>query len=319
MTYHVFLLAAGFGTRLRPLTLCRPKPLLPLMGRPMIDYALHHIIDAGFSNILVNAHHLHEHVQKWVQETSDNTDLDIKIDIQIELPDILGTGGGLRAAVDNLEEKVLVWNGDIIADIDVRQLFENCPLHGAAMAIRFERELGTTTQIMIDDGLVSRIGNLTSLSNATPLRTDGSGYHFTGIHCISKRAIQNVPQDGLQCIVRTSYSDLVPNEHVIAMPHNGFWRDTGTPSEYFAANMDALEGKLSLPIQPKGNFKASSFICDGAHVEGSIDASIIGEHAFVPANTNLHRCIVWDNVQVPEQGTYSNCIFYDEGILEIST
>ena len=317
MTYHVFLLAAGFGTRLRPLTLCRPKPLLPLMGRPMIDYALHQIIDAGFSKILVNAHHLHEHVQKWVEEKSN--EFDINIDIQVEIPDILGTGGGLRAAVDHVEEKVLVWNGDIIADIDIRQLFDNCSLHGAAMAIRFEQELGSTTQIMVDDDLVSRIGNLTSMSNATHLRTDGSGYHFTGIHCISKQAIQMVPPNGLQCIVRTSYCDLVPKGNVIAIPHNGSWRDTGTPSEYFAANMDALEGKISLPIQPKGHFRSSSFICEGAQIKGSITSSIIGEHAFVPANTTLHRCIVWDNVQVPEKGTYSNCIFYDDGILEIAT
>ena len=65
MTYHVFLLATGFGTRLRPLTLCRPKPLLPIMGRPMIEYALYHLQQAGFSKYIVNAHHLYEHVQQW--------------------------------------------------------------------------------------------------------------------------------------------------------------------------------------------------------------------------------------------------------------
>ena len=166
MTYHVFLLAAGFGTRLRPLTLCRPKPLLPLMGRPMIDYALHQLVEAGFSNILVNAHHLYEHVQNWVNETSNNSN--VNIDIQVELPDILGTGGGLRAAIENLGEKVLVWNGDIISDIDVRKLFEDCLLDGASMAVRFDQELGKTTQLMIDDGLVSRIGNLTSFTQCYP-------------------------------------------------------------------------------------------------------------------------------------------------------
>ena len=159
MTYHVFLLAAGFGTRLRPLTLCRPKPLLPIMGRPMIDYALYHLQQSGFSKYIINAHHLYEHVQKWAHQTS--IDLNIQLDVQIETPDILGTGGGLRSAYEDLDEKVLVWNGDIIANIDVRQLFDSCPLDGAAMSIRYDDKLGKTTQLMVDNDLVSRIGNLT--------------------------------------------------------------------------------------------------------------------------------------------------------------
>jgi mannose-1-phosphate guanylyltransferase len=315
MTYHVFLLAAGFGTRLRPLTLCRPKPLLPLMGRPMIEYSLHHLQQAGFSKFIVNAHHLYEHVQQWAHEVSKKTE--IQVDVQIELPDILGTGGGLRAAYDDLDEKILVWNGDIIADIDVQNLFKNCPLDGAAMSIRYEEQLGRTTQLMEDRNLVSRIGNLTQIQEAAPLRTDGQGYHFTGIHTISKKAVQSVPTDGLQCIVRTSYCELVPQEKVVACTHNGFWRDTGTPIEYHAANMDALSGTFSLGLEPKGDFRGSSFVASGAKVQGSIDESIIGSEAFVPTSTRLHRCIVWDGVQVPENGDYRNCIFYDDGILDL--
>jgi mannose-1-phosphate guanylyltransferase len=315
MTYHVFLLAAGFGTRLRPLTLCRPKPLLPIMGRPMIEYALHHLQKAGFSKYIVNAHHLYEHVQQWAHRIS--IDFNIQVDVQIETPDILGTGGGLRAAYEDLDERVLVWNGDIIADIDVKQLFDNCPLDGAAMSLRYDGNLGKTTQLMIDNKLVSRIGNLTSQNNATPLHTDGTGYHFTGIHAISKRAIESVPTKGLQCIVRTSYCELVPQQKVVARVHEGFWRDTGTPIEYHAANMDALSGKFQLGLEPDGEFQGSAFLAKNSVVEGTVEESIIGANAFVPKSTSLYRCVVWDGVQVPENGTYRNCIFYDDGILDL--
>jgi mannose-1-phosphate guanylyltransferase len=311
MTYHVFLLAAGFGTRLRPLTLCRPKPLLPLMGRPMIDYAVTHLQQAGFSKFIVNAHHLHEHVYKWAKKN--------EIDIQVESPEILGTGGGLRIGYDNLEDKVLVWNGDIISDIDVQKLFADCPLDGAAMAVRHDDRLGKTTQLMIDNGLVSRIGNLTEKENATPLRKDGQGYHFTGIHAISKKSIQKVPKEGIQCIVRTSYCDLVPQGKVVANTHEGFWRDTGTPIEYHTANMDALEGKFPLSLQPEGKVQGTSFICPNADVRGNIEHSIIGKNAIVPSNTRVHRCVVWDGVKVPEGQSFQNCIFYDDGVLQIPT
>ena len=316
MTYHVFLLAAGFGTRLRPLTLCRPKPLLPIMGRPMIEYALHHLQKAGFSRYIVNAHHLYEHVQEWAHQAS--IDFNVQLDVQIELPNILGTGGGLRAAYEDLDKRVLVWNGDIIANIDVRQLFENCPLDGAAMSVRYDEKLGKTTQLMIDDGLVSRIGTLTYQDRATPLHTDGTGYHFTGIHTISKKAIESVPTEDLQCIVRTSYCDLVPQQKVVANVHRGFWRDTGTPIEYHAANMDALSGNFPLELEPNGTFRGSSFLAKDSSVEGTVEESIIGSNAFVPKSTSLYRCVVWDGVRIPENGNYQNCIFYDNGILDLN-
>ena len=315
MTYHVFLLAAGFGTRLRPLTLCRPKPLLPIMGRPMIEYALYHLQQAGLSKYIVNAHHLYEHVQQWAHKAS--IDFNVQLDVQIETPDILGTGGGLRAAFEDLDEKVLVWNGDIIANIDVRELFDGCPIDGASMSVRHDDNLGKTTQLMVDNEKVSRIGNLTYQNNATPLHTDGTGYHFTGIHTISKKSIESVPTEGLQCIVRTSYCELVPQGKVVAHIHRGFWRDTGTPVEYHAANMDALSGKFELGLEPDGEYQDSAFVGQNSVVEGRVEESVIGANAFVPKNTSLYRCVVWDGVQVPENGTYRNCIFYDDGILDL--
>ena len=97
MGYSVFLLAAGFGTRLRPLTLHRPKPLLPLLGFPMVQYAVTWLREHGHERIIVNAHHLWEHVAEWSEKEG--------LGLQVELPDILGTGGGLRAAREQLESR----------------------------------------------------------------------------------------------------------------------------------------------------------------------------------------------------------------------
>ena len=109
MKNTVFLLGAGFGTRLRPLTLHRPKPLLPLLGFPMLDYALSWLKQHGHTHIMVNAHHLWSHVAHWAHDNN--------VEIQVELPEILGTGGGLRAARERLAERFLIWNGDIISNV----------------------------------------------------------------------------------------------------------------------------------------------------------------------------------------------------------
>ena len=139
----LFLLAAGFGTRLRPLTLHRPKPLLPLLGFPMVQYAVTWLRQHGHDNIIVNAHHLWEHVAEWSEKEG--------LGLQVELPDILGTGGGLRAARDRLAEKFLVWNGDIVCDIDPNALLDECPVGGASMALRYSADLKKTTKLLTDE------------------------------------------------------------------------------------------------------------------------------------------------------------------------
>ena len=151
MEYTVFLLAAGFGTRLRPLTLHRPKPLLPLLGFPMVQYAITKLRQSGHERIIVNAHHLWEYVAEWSESEG--------LGLQVELPEILGTGGGLRAARKQLAEKFLVWNGDIVSDIDPNVLLQACPLDGAAMALRYSSDLGKTTKLLVDqEEIVQRIG-----------------------------------------------------------------------------------------------------------------------------------------------------------------
>ena len=100
----------------------------------------------------------------------------------------------------------------------------------------------------------------------------------------------------------------MPQQKVIGCIHEGFWRDTGTPIEYHAANMDALSGKFQLGIEPDGEFHGTAFLAKNSVVEGTVDESIIGANAFVPKNTSLYRCVVWDGVQVPENGTYRTWI-----------
>lgn len=317
MSATVFLLAAGFGTRLRPLTNHRPKPLLPLLGRPMLDYAVAHLYQHGHRSFVVNAHHLWEKVQEWAH----NPPFDIDVAVQIELPDILGTGGGLKAAEEDLAEIFLIWNGDIFSNIDPQALLDGCKEHTACMALNHEDILGKTTRLMYDDqGHVTRIGTLCQTDEAKDLPTTIDGWHFSGIHAMQRAGLQDV-EEGFQCIVRSGYVKWVPQRQVSAHLHHGFWVDTGTPIEYWRANMAALRGEFSLPFDgwaetDPTHKEDGSWVHQTAHVEGILKDSIIGLNANVPEGSTLIECIVWDNVDVPV-GTHSRCIFHDGGKLEL--
>ncbi|MDG1478089.1 MAG: NTP transferase domain-containing protein [Myxococcota bacterium] len=303
-----FLLAAGFGSRLRPLTLHRPKPLLPVCGIPLLDHARAHLLAHGITDLVVNAHHLWEQIAAWTEAHGAG--------LQVELPDILGTGGGLRAALPRLGERVVVFNGDILCDVDLTALVAACPDDGASMALRAIPELGGINPVVTrGDGVVERIGTITATQDAADAVMSGPGTHFTGIHAMSRAAIEAVPEGGFACVVRTAYRDLVPQHRVRAITHRGAWVDAGTPASYLDANLDALAGRIPLPVDPWQHGARGcegSWQGPGARVLGSISGSIIGANATVPASARLEACVVWDGVTVPP-GSHRRAIIYGDG------
>ena len=226
MAATAFILAAGLGTRLRPLTLQTPKPLLPVRGRPMLDHALAHVRRYGHSDVIVNAYHLSEQIVAWAADKPGVT-------VVVEAPAVLGTGGGLRNARHLLAERFVVLNGDILCDVDLGQLWaEDAP---AVMAVRAQEDGRHTGVRWVADrpdaGVVTGIGKIVGEGDPA--------FHFTGVHVLDRHVLDRVPS-GEQCIIRTAYKELVPFGHVRAVLHRGHWADIGTPAEYEAANRNIL-------------------------------------------------------------------------------
>ncbi len=206
-----FILAAGLGTRLRPLTDHTPKPLLPVRGRPILDYVLDHAHSHGHREIVVNAFWLAPQIEQWAAARPG-----VRVIVE---PVILGTGGGLKNARHLLAERFVVLNGDILCDVDLTALMAlDAP---AVMAVR-PRE-GTHTAVSVRDGRVHGIAGVVG-------EADGE-HHFTGVHALDRAVLDRVP-DGEACIIRTAYKALVAEGRVKALEHRGAWTDIGTHAEY---------------------------------------------------------------------------------------
>ena len=216
MKATAFILAAGLGTRLRPLTLTTPKPLLPVRGVPMLDHVLAHVRAHGHDEVVVNAHWLGEQVVDWARGKSGVT-------VVVEQPEILGTGGGLRNARHLLAERFVVINGDILCDVDLTALLAvDAP---AVMALR-PQETPQHTGVALDGrGVVRGIAGVVGEADAR--------LHFTGVHALRREVLEHVP-DGMSCIVRTAYRALIPRGEVRGVVHHGAWTDIGTLAEYEA-------------------------------------------------------------------------------------
>ncbi len=222
MAATAFILAAGLGTRLRPLTLATPKPLLPVGGVAMLDRVLAHVRAYGHQHVVVNAHWLAEQVVAWGADKPGVT-------VLVEHPEILGTGGGLRNARARMAERFVVVNGDILCDVDLDALWRvDAP---AVMALRPQPTPVHTGVALDATGVVRGIAGVVG-------ETD-TRLHFTGVHVLARSVLDHVPPSGAACIVRSAYRALVPSGQVRGVVHPGAWTDIGTPEEYAAANAGA--------------------------------------------------------------------------------
>lgn len=301
--HTAFLLAAGLGTRLRPLTLVKPKALLPVCGVPMLDYALAAARAHGHERMMVNAHHLWEQVAAWAVRN--------RVEVQVELPNLLGTGGGLYAARSRLDPSgVVVLNADVLSDVDLSALRAAVPEHGAALALRPSPDAAKIRAVEADEaGFIVHMADIAPGSGGVP------GTHFTGVHALTGAAIARAPDPavhGESCIIRTAYKAMMPERLLRSIVHRGTWVDIGAPDTYLRANLDALDGRLRLPLDPFSRGSRGpegAWIGADAQLDGEVAHSVIGARARVPGGARLRDCVVWDDAVVPE-GEHEGAVFY---------
>jgi len=321
---------------MRPLTDRRPKPLVPLCGVPLLDQSVALLKAHGHHSAVVNAHYLSDAIVEW----AGSQDMDLHV--SIEEPAILGTGGGLVAARDYLDDQFVVVNGDVACDVDLGAL--SGALSGdvaACMALRPQRA-GERYGIVAFDG-AGFVVDLVGLANNPAQGEVERGCHFSGIHALTQEALDRVPPDTEACIVRTAYTELVSARRVASSVHHGLWLDLGNPARYFAANMAALSGAISLPLDPFTQ-AAWAIRADGTVVEGGwapgagvnvkgpvwvgedveIGAGsqigpevVLGRGARIGAQARLERCVVFDGADIEDGAVLQDVIVHDEGVLEL--
>lgn len=268
----------------------------------MLDFALAHVREHGHERVMVNAHYLWEQVASWADRHG--------VTLQVELPVVLGTGGGLRAAHGQLGESVVIVNADILSDVDLSALVASMPADGAAMALRASAEAESIGPVEADES-----GTVVRITSVVPSTLGVKGTHFTGVHAMAKSAVGRIPDAGEQCVIRTAYAELVPEQGVGSVVHDGAWVDVGTPQAYLEANLAVLAGEVSTPIDPwtRGDRSPDgSWVGTGARVDGRVQHSVLGDGCVVPSGADLTECVVWDSVTVPE-GVHRRCVIYDDG------
>jgi mannose-1-phosphate guanylyltransferase len=318
---EAFILAAGFGTRLRPLTENLPKPLVPVCGVPMLAYALAQCAHFGIEKVVVNAHWKAEALAQWGGEHEG-----CQVSISEELPDILGTGGGLHRVREQLAERFVVLNGDVLNDVDLDALKAAIPDGGGVLALRAHEQDAARYGIVAADESGTLV-ELRDIAGAEPRGSVARDTHFTGIHAMDRSMLKLV-EPGFSCIIRSAYKALVPQRRICGLRHKGVWLDIGDPTMYLDANLEVLSGRVRLYLDPReraarfiegeeGALHGPVWIGEGARIaEGvTLQRTVIGAGATVAAGASLEDCVVWDGAEVPS-GRHYRAVFYGGGAIK---
>lgn len=221
-----FLLGAGLGTRLRPLTEKCPKPLLPIAGLPMICHAMNSLIELGVRRFIINTHHAAEvYEEKFPEKTWRNCPIEL-----VHEPVLLDTGGGLKNIEPLLgaeDENILVYNGDILSSLNLGELVARHCASGASATLLLRTNAGGN--VNFDDATGSICDMRDRLGNPGTRRCG-----FTGIYVVSRRFFDEIPVGKIESVVEAFLRVIARGNGEIrgVIDDSGEWRDLGTLEEY---------------------------------------------------------------------------------------
>jgi len=296
------LLAGGKGTRLRPLTLHTPKPIVPIFNRPFLHYQIDLLRQVPeIDEIILSLNYQPRRIEDVF---GDGAEAGIKIRYVVE-PAPLGTGGAVRYAGDALTESVVVFNGDVLTQVDL----------AAVLKLHRERKARATIVLTPVDnptayGLVEtdKAGNILRFLEKPKPEEITTNYINAGIYILEPDTFDRIPKDTPWSIERSFFPSFIEHgETFVAYEYNGYWIDIGTPEKYMQVHRDIMDGRYQAPPfagQSAGHvFRADGGrIEDGAVVEGPcfLDSdTVVRAGAYVgPYSVLGHGCVIEEQARV---------------------
>jgi len=278
-----FLLGAGLGTRLKPLTDTLPKPLIPLENRPLITHAMDHLIAAGITHIAINTHHLPE---AWTAAFPNSRYRGAELAFFYE-PILLETGGGIKNIAAWIgQEPFLIYNGDILTDLPIERLMTG---HMASNNI--------ATLAVVAHGPDKKV--TVKGHQILDVRSEVAGlagtHQFTGIYCADAEILNLIPPNEKISIV-PAFQELVRRRQLGAYPvEKCSWLDLGERQSYLEAS-----------FQKAPEISPSAIIDPSAKVTNSW----IGDHCQIGANAQITDSILWPGTHVSSDAELTKCILH---------
>ena len=297
------ILAGGKGTRLRPLTVYTPKPVVPFLNQPFLLYQINILRRAGIRDITLSLSYQPDKIE---QILGDGSDFDVNLNFVTE-PAPMGTGGAYKFAAESIRETTVVFNGDILTDIDISKIIEFHREKKAEATIVLTPVENPSAYGLVEteaDGRVLRFREKPKPEELAALATNNIN---AGIYVLEPTVLDIIPKGENTSFEYSVFPGLLEKEkpfYAYVLSRN-YWRDIGTPQSYLDAHHDFLDGKIE-------GFEIEKTI-DNAEIshQASVDKkSIIGAECVIKPGARITNSVIGAGVHVEEKAVIENSVIW---------
>jgi mannose-1-phosphate guanylyltransferase/phosphomannomutase len=306
------VMAGGFGTRIQPLTHSRPKPMLPIMNRPMMEHTMMMLKDLGITEFIVLLYFKPEVIQDYF---GDGSAFGIKITYVIP-DDDYGTAGAVKFAQEHIgDENFIIISGDLVTDFDFKKLFKFHKRQDAKLSIGLtsvENPLQFGVVIANEDHVIEKFLEKPSWGEVF------SDTINTGIYIIEPEILDFIPKGENFDFAKDLFPTLM-EENIPLMAYNlkGYWRDVGNPQSYREVYEDILNKKVKFKLSgkkkkyPDGKLymQGKSDIDKSVEIIGTV---VLGDNVTIKKNVKLTNTIIGDNVTIGASSKIKNSVFWND-------
>ena len=307
------ILAGGEGTRLRPLTLSIPKPVVPVVDRPFLRHQLDLLSTVGIHDIVFSIAYQPERVHSVF---GDGHSFGKRIHYAVEQTP-LGTGGAVKNAESQLDDVTVVFNGDVLTDVDLPRVVQEHRDSGAAATLVLTPVPNPAAYGLVETDASGRVLKFVEKPDPSQITTDTIN---AGIYVLQTATLALMPAGVNHSIERAFFPELLRRGDLVrAHVHRRYWIDIGTPEKYLQVHRDVMDGRFkAAPFGngPQAMVSPTARIDEGVTIEGPcfIDEgavvrtgarigahSVIGKQCQIEEHAVVEQSIVWANCRIGQE------------------
>lgn len=325
MSTRAMIMAAGVGSRLEPLTSCKPKPMVPVGNKPVMEHILVVLKKHNITDVIANTHYLADQITNYFKY---NTPEGVNLELLHE-KELSGTAGGVKKCETflNKNDTFVVMSGDSLTDVDLGSLIEKHKNAGAMISMGLKavlKEDVANLGVVVTDNN----GKIIEFQEKPPIEEAKSNMVNTGIYIFEPELFKYIPENTFYDFAKQVFPNAMnDNKLLYGFEIKEYWNDIGTLLQYRLSSYDVLKQKVNIKIAGEpfehgwkdGNvmlgenisFKDKVLIGGNCMIENNVifeNYVTLGANCIVCEGTQLNGCITWDNVRIGKNVTLNKCL-----------
>lgn len=301
------VMSAGVGSRLDPLTREVPKPLVPVMNRPVMDILFESLCSIGITDVICNTYYLADQIIE--RYTTNNKWVNFNY---IKETTLSGTAGGVKKCQHffDKDSSFVVLSADGLTNADILKGIEVHQKSGAIATIGVKRIDKSQTPhfgVVVTD----ETGFITEFQEKPAVEEAKSDLINTGIYIFDYKIFDYIPEDTFYDFAKNVFPKLLSENAINTFEVSEYWSDIGTLDQYKQSTKDVFDGKCKFNHSPIVKQAQGSYISGNSQIDSSvkfIGNSTIGENTVIGKNTIIENSIIWDNVKISDNLHIKDCI-----------